>query len=289
MSVVPESSPSERPRKRPKTDSTPVVPKEKRRPYTRMACFNCREKHQKCDGQKPACTNCFTKGHDCRYREERNKKRIDGGNVQEEIYALRTELEHWRQKYFELKQIVDETFFPMSSLMGTFLPPQLPFPGQMGHKPDQLGNTMVLNTSTPQSIYGGILSPQFDFYPPGLSTLQSSQSLSNNTSIVGSSFSRVDPIFLGNHPKELQQDLIFMDIPTSTGNTNLKDKDNPNHNSESLFDRDRKSSSDHNHNPHSTLDYNTSYNTVRDFNHNSNLDCNFHSNENSVKSNLEQS
>jgi hypothetical protein len=101
-------------RKRQKTDST--VPK--RRPYTRLACFNCRDKHQKCDGQRPACFNCMSKGLECQYREERNKRRCvvyvtrvtsrDNDQGSEEIQSLRSEVEFWQAKYMELKRFVGE-------------------------------------------------------------------------------------------------------------------------------------------------------------------------------------
>lgn len=68
----PERSIPGRKRQGQKPDNSTVP---KRRPYTRLACFNCRDKHQKCDGQKPACFNCLSKGLECHYREERNKRR----------------------------------------------------------------------------------------------------------------------------------------------------------------------------------------------------------------------
>lgn len=41
----------------------------KRKPYTRLACENCKAKHQKCDGQRP-CFNCSKKKITCEYRRD---------------------------------------------------------------------------------------------------------------------------------------------------------------------------------------------------------------------------
>lgn len=112
--VEQENIPTERPRKKARTS----VPK--RSPYTRLACFSCRDKHQKCDGGQPVCYNCMSKGLECRYREERNKRkcvqklcesvltcsRDTDGSSPAEIENLRAQIELWKQKYFDLKRFV---------------------------------------------------------------------------------------------------------------------------------------------------------------------------------------
>lgn len=92
-------SDSETPRKKRGTNS--IV---KRRPYTRLACFTCKEKHQKCDGGSP-CSNCSSKGVECRYRLERNRRR-DEGDIRDEIDQLHIKIEQWKTKYLMLKKFV---------------------------------------------------------------------------------------------------------------------------------------------------------------------------------------
>eukprot|EP01127_Copromyxa_protea_P006418 TRINITY_DN1627_c0_g1_i2.p1 TRINITY_DN1627_c0_g1~~TRINITY_DN1627_c0_g1_i2.p1 ORF type:complete len:203 (+),score=14.29 TRINITY_DN1627_c0_g1_i2:92-700(+) len=140
----------------------------KRRPYTRLACFNCRDKHQKCDGQRPVCFNCLSKGLECNYREERNKRRdVDGGN--EENNALRAEVEFWQTKYMELKRFVDETLYHIS------LSQQLmPYMTQLQTNPNPTETDVKTKTELPQTgmdpmmggMLGGLINQPFDFYNP---------------------------------------------------------------------------------------------------------------------------
>jgi len=85
----------------------------KRRPYTRLACFSCKEKHQKCDGSQP-CINCSSKGLECRYREERNRRRDKDSDLHEEITELQAQVDQWKDRYLTLKKFVDETLLPGS-------------------------------------------------------------------------------------------------------------------------------------------------------------------------------
>eukprot|EP01127_Copromyxa_protea_P014624 TRINITY_DN4112_c0_g1_i1.p1 TRINITY_DN4112_c0_g1~~TRINITY_DN4112_c0_g1_i1.p1 ORF type:complete len:315 (+),score=27.00 TRINITY_DN4112_c0_g1_i1:77-1021(+) len=85
----------------------------RRRPYTHLACTQCKEKHQKCDGQKPVCSTCSVKQIECTYRPERNKKREGQDSSQEEAAYLRAEIMMWKDKYDQLKKFVDENLFPI--------------------------------------------------------------------------------------------------------------------------------------------------------------------------------
>lgn len=84
----------------------------RRRPYTHLACTQCKEKHQKCDGQKPVCSTCSMKQIECTYRPERNKKRDGESASQEEVAYLRSEIYQWKERYEQLKKFVDENLVP---------------------------------------------------------------------------------------------------------------------------------------------------------------------------------
>lgn len=114
----------------------------KRSPYTRLACFTCREKHQKCEGQRPVCLNCQTKGLQCVYREDRKKKREESDfSLMDEKVRLTEELEQWKRKYSQLKKFVDE------SVLSNMFTQQLPFPPT---GPNMMGvNGYALNGITP--------------------------------------------------------------------------------------------------------------------------------------------
>jgi hypothetical protein len=81
----------------------------KRTPYTRLACFHCKEKHQKCDGSKPACKNCIRKNLECSYRPERNSltKKRDEIPTQDDMEYLMHKLNVWKKRYSELKTWVE--------------------------------------------------------------------------------------------------------------------------------------------------------------------------------------
>eukprot|EP01125_Pyxidicula_operculata_P021697 TRINITY_DN851_c0_g4_i1.p1 TRINITY_DN851_c0_g4~~TRINITY_DN851_c0_g4_i1.p1 ORF type:complete len:374 (+),score=50.18 TRINITY_DN851_c0_g4_i1:174-1295(+) len=85
--------------------------KAKRKPYTHLACDYCKDKHLKCDGRKPSCSTCALKRFECRYREERNRKRDAHSRAMQKIeddlrakvMGLEHETEKWKQLYFNLK------------------------------------------------------------------------------------------------------------------------------------------------------------------------------------------
>jgi len=56
----------------------------------------------------------MSKGLECRYREERNKRRDAEAGGSEELTALRAQEELWRHKYMELRRFVDETLYQIS-------------------------------------------------------------------------------------------------------------------------------------------------------------------------------
>lgn len=98
-----------------------AIPKHARSPYTRTACFTCREKHQKCEGQRPVCLNCLNKGLDCVYRQDRKKRTplsreemVDNALVQEKE-RLTEELEGWKRKYMALKKLLGPCKFSVQS------------------------------------------------------------------------------------------------------------------------------------------------------------------------------
>jgi len=85
----------------------------KRTPYTRLACQYCKEKHQKCDGNKPACMNCIKKNLECNYRQERNsiaQKRSAPLPPQEEVDYLRSKLFLWKRRYTQLRNWIETKF-----------------------------------------------------------------------------------------------------------------------------------------------------------------------------------
>eukprot|EP01128_Nolandella_sp_AFSM9_P011339 TRINITY_DN8048_c0_g1_i1.p1 TRINITY_DN8048_c0_g1~~TRINITY_DN8048_c0_g1_i1.p1 ORF type:complete len:327 (+),score=46.54 TRINITY_DN8048_c0_g1_i1:124-1104(+) len=83
----------------------------KRKPYTHLACQNCKSKHLKCDGQRPLCGSCTSKGISCVYRDERNRKREAPGKIEESYREYATALvaqkNKWKAKYYALKALYD--------------------------------------------------------------------------------------------------------------------------------------------------------------------------------------
>lgn len=165
------SSDSETPRKKRGTNSTV-----KRRPYTRLACFTCKEKHQKCDGGRP-CSNCTNKGVECRYRQERNRRRDGDGDIREEIQQLHTKVEQWKNKYLALKKFVgtkilcfqqfeltvlDETLlcpttFPVSASVAS------PFPTPTNKIEMPALNAGLFNPFLVPDSSNGVLNPFLDY------------------------------------------------------------------------------------------------------------------------------
>ncbi|KAF2088896.1 hypothetical protein K490DRAFT_38069 [Saccharata proteae CBS 121410] len=56
----------------------PATPKQRRTPrrHVTTACLPCRESKIKCDGAQPICDKCKTKGRECRYSRDEDKRRV---------------------------------------------------------------------------------------------------------------------------------------------------------------------------------------------------------------------
>jgi len=105
--------------------------------------------------------NCMSKGLECRYREERNKRKDTEPFHSEELDALRTQAEFWKQKYLDLRRFVDETLYNISLSQQI-----MPFmPTQQGLLPPIDGKQQQTLVSDPMGgSLGGNL-PPFEFYP----------------------------------------------------------------------------------------------------------------------------
>eukprot|EP01124_Arcella_intermedia_P001692 TRINITY_DN10924_c0_g1_i2.p1 TRINITY_DN10924_c0_g1~~TRINITY_DN10924_c0_g1_i2.p1 ORF type:complete len:305 (-),score=47.03 TRINITY_DN10924_c0_g1_i2:55-969(-) len=116
----------------------------KRTPYTKMACFYCKEKHQKCDGQKPTCTTCLRKNLQCNYRPERNANSVKKKDQSFEVYDdegthLREKAARWKKRYLELRNWVEG--------QNIILPPEL----QINASQETTNTDLVCNASSPDS------------------------------------------------------------------------------------------------------------------------------------------
>eukprot|EP01127_Copromyxa_protea_P012877 TRINITY_DN3390_c0_g1_i1.p1 TRINITY_DN3390_c0_g1~~TRINITY_DN3390_c0_g1_i1.p1 ORF type:complete len:240 (-),score=29.26 TRINITY_DN3390_c0_g1_i1:58-732(-) len=175
---------TEPPRKKPRVAAAP-----KRSPYTRLACFNCRDKHQKCDGQTPVCFNCMSKGLDCQYREERNKRKDDFSS-NAELQALRGQVDLWKQKYFDLKRFVDETLYHIS--LSQQLMPFMTQPNVMGGMENKLNNEGL-------GLSDSMLSPGLTGGLPGLTGgLPSFELLPQPLNLEGQAMFTTSPLLLSN-------------------------------------------------------------------------------------------
>ncbi|OQV08084.1 Fungal Zn2-Cys6 binuclear cluster domain-containing protein isoform 3 [Cladophialophora immunda] len=67
-----------------------------RRSHVTTACTNCRQNKLKCDGQKPTCGTCLTKGHECEYQLGKDRRQ----------FSLRKVSDAYSKRVLQLEQFI---------------------------------------------------------------------------------------------------------------------------------------------------------------------------------------
>mmetsp|Transcript_14366 Transcript_14366/g.15928 ORF Transcript_14366/g.15928 Transcript_14366/m.15928 type:complete len:507 (-) Transcript_14366:125-1645(-) len=105
-----------------------MATKRKRTTTTALACGACRSSHLKCDGRKPVCTRCLSKGLECDWSRKHRKRGPVAGKLstlEQQVAALSLQIkqkdqvvEYWKKLYDSQKSANEqgEAPVPVTSL-----------------------------------------------------------------------------------------------------------------------------------------------------------------------------